>query len=160
MLACEQANVPLQRYAHRSDLPCGSTIGPVTAPAMGIPTVDVGAPQLAMHSARELCGASEPSRLRRRPRRLLGARPLTVAMDLADARHCLGVRAAASWAEVRVAYRAQIAAAHPDRPGGDPRRAATVTEAYAALEAAHRSGDLKIRREPAHPASTGLRSGT
>jgi len=62
VLACEQANVPLQRYAHRSDLPCGSTIGPITAAAMGVPTVDVGAPQLAMHSCRELCGADDPPR--------------------------------------------------------------------------------------------------
>ena len=62
VLACEQADVPLQRYAHRSDLPCGSTIGPITAAAMGISTVDVGAPQLAMHSSRELCGAHDPPR--------------------------------------------------------------------------------------------------
>jgi len=62
VLACEQAEVPMQRYAHRSDLPCGSTIGPITAAQLGIPTVDVGAPQLAMHSARELCGADDPVR--------------------------------------------------------------------------------------------------
>ncbi|MFL6206187.1 MAG: M18 family aminopeptidase [Acidimicrobiales bacterium] len=62
VLACEQAAVPLQRYAHRSDLPCGSTIGPITAAGMGISTVDVGAPQLAMHAARELCGALDPPR--------------------------------------------------------------------------------------------------
>ena len=58
-LACEQAGVPLQRYEHRADLPCGSTIGPMTAAATGIPTVDVGAAQLAMHSAREVMGASD-----------------------------------------------------------------------------------------------------
>ena len=58
-LACRQAGVPLQRYEHRADLPCGSTIGPMTAARTGIPTVDVGAPQLAMHSAREFMGAND-----------------------------------------------------------------------------------------------------
>lgn len=58
-LACRQAGVVLQRYEHRADLPCGSTIGPMTAARTGIPTVDVGAPQLAMHSARELMGARD-----------------------------------------------------------------------------------------------------
>jgi aspartyl aminopeptidase len=62
--ACDQAGVPLQRYAHRSDLPCGSTIGPITAAQLGIPTVDVGAPQLAMHAARELGGAEDPAHYR------------------------------------------------------------------------------------------------
>jgi aspartyl aminopeptidase len=61
VLACEQAGVPLQRYAHRSDLPCGSTIGPITSAELGIATFDVGAPQLAMHSARELGGSADPA---------------------------------------------------------------------------------------------------
>ncbi|MDT5251345.1 MAG: aspartyl aminopeptidase, partial [Mycobacterium sp.] len=60
-LACRQAGVPLQRYEHRADLPCGSTIGPMTSARTGIPTVDVGAAQLAMHSARELMGANDVS---------------------------------------------------------------------------------------------------
>ncbi|OBH98990.1 M18 family aminopeptidase [Mycobacterium sp. E2733] len=58
-LACEQAGVALQRYEHRADLPCGSTIGPLAAARTGIPTVDIGAAQLAMHSARELMGAHD-----------------------------------------------------------------------------------------------------
>lgn len=58
-LACDQAGVPLQRYEHRADLPCGSTIGPMTSARTGIPTVDVGAAQLAMHSAREFMGAHD-----------------------------------------------------------------------------------------------------
>ncbi len=58
-LACQQAGVALQRYEHRADLPCGSTIGPLASARTGIPTVDVGAPQLAMHSARELMGAHD-----------------------------------------------------------------------------------------------------
>jgi aspartyl aminopeptidase len=61
VLACEQAGVPYQRYAHRSDLRCGSTIGPITAAELGIATFDVGAPQLAMHSSRELGGAEDPA---------------------------------------------------------------------------------------------------
>ena len=61
----EAAGVPLQRFVTRSDLPCGSTIGPVTAARLGIPTVDVGAPQLSMHSCRELCGAEDPALLTR-----------------------------------------------------------------------------------------------
>jgi aspartyl aminopeptidase len=59
--ACERADVPLQQYVHRGDLPCGSTIGPITAARLGIATVDVGAPQLAMHSARELMGSADPA---------------------------------------------------------------------------------------------------
>jgi aspartyl aminopeptidase len=58
-LACAQAGVPMQRYEHRADLPCGSTIGPMTSARTGIPTVDVGAAQLAMHSAREVMGAAD-----------------------------------------------------------------------------------------------------
>ena len=58
-LACRQAGVPLQRYEHRADLPCGSTIGPLTATRLGVATVDVGAPMLAMHSCRELASARD-----------------------------------------------------------------------------------------------------
>src|SRR5690606_9578850 len=59
--ACEQAGVPMQRYVHRADLPCGSTVGPITSASTGVTTVDVGAPQLSMHSARELTGAMDPA---------------------------------------------------------------------------------------------------
>lgn len=57
--ACDRAGVPLQRYVHRADLPCGSTIGPISASRTGILTVDFGAPQLAMHSARETMAARD-----------------------------------------------------------------------------------------------------
>jgi aspartyl aminopeptidase len=54
---CAEASVPVQYFVSRADLPCGSTIGPLTATRLGIPTVDVGAPMLAMHSCRELASA-------------------------------------------------------------------------------------------------------
>lgn len=57
--ACDRAGVPLQRYVHRADLSCGSTIGPIAASRLGMTTVDVGAPQYAMHSARESMGAAD-----------------------------------------------------------------------------------------------------
>ena len=60
-LACEQAGVPMQRFVVRSDLPCGWTIGPMSAALTGVVTVDVGAPMLSMHSAREMCGADDPA---------------------------------------------------------------------------------------------------
>ena len=59
-LLCEQANVPVQSFVVRSDMACGSTIGPITASNIGVKTVDVGVPQLAMHSIRELCGSKDP----------------------------------------------------------------------------------------------------
>src|SRR5665811_700597 len=59
--ACEQADVPLQHFVSRNDLPCGSTVGPMTAALTGATTVDCGAPMLSMHSARELCGAKDPA---------------------------------------------------------------------------------------------------
>ena len=52
---------------------------------------------------------------------------------------------------MRIAYRAQIAASHPDRAGGDPARAAVVTEAYATLERAHREGRLADHPAPPPP---------
>lgn len=60
---CEAAGVPFQKYSHRSNLACGSTIGPITAAALGLRVVDVGNPQLSMHSCRELCGSADPDHM-------------------------------------------------------------------------------------------------
>lgn len=56
MQLCEEAGVPCQQYAHRADLPCGSTIGPMTSARLGLRSVDVGNPLWAMHSIRESAG--------------------------------------------------------------------------------------------------------
>ena len=53
---CEQAGVPYQQYSHRTDLGCGSTIGPIVAANLGVASVDVGSPMWAMHSIRESAG--------------------------------------------------------------------------------------------------------
>lgn len=56
---CETAGVPCQQYAHRGDLGCGSTIGPLVAARLGVASVDVGSPLWAMHSARESAGSHD-----------------------------------------------------------------------------------------------------
>ena len=62
---CEATDVPVQTFVSRSDLGCGSTIGPMTSAKLGVPTLDVGIPQLAMHSCREVTGTADPQRLTR-----------------------------------------------------------------------------------------------
>ena len=61
---CVANEIPYQIFANRSDLSCGSTIGPTNAANLGVRTIDLGIPQLSMHSAREMCGVKDQNYLR------------------------------------------------------------------------------------------------
>lgn len=54
---CQGADIPVQKFVARSDLGCGSTIGPITATLLGVETLDIGLPTFGMHSIRELAGS-------------------------------------------------------------------------------------------------------
>lgn len=58
-MLCKNANIPVQNFVTRNDIRCGSTIGPLTAAQIGVRTLDVGLPTLAMHSIRELAGCQD-----------------------------------------------------------------------------------------------------
>lgn len=62
---CKKADVPFQQFVVRSDMGCGSTIGPIMSAELGIETIDIGAPQWAMHSIRETAGAKDCDYLHR-----------------------------------------------------------------------------------------------
>ncbi len=62
---CREAGVPVQTFVTRADMGCGSTIGPITATELGVPTLDVGVPQWAMHSIRETAGSHDVEHLTR-----------------------------------------------------------------------------------------------
>ncbi len=56
---CTEAGVGFQKFMVRSDMPCGSTVGPRVSALLGIPTIDIGNPMWAMHSVREVCGVQD-----------------------------------------------------------------------------------------------------
>lgn len=60
---CQAAGVPVQRYSNRADLPGGSTLGNISTAHLSVPTVDIGLPQLAMHSVCETAGAADTEHL-------------------------------------------------------------------------------------------------
>ncbi len=78
---CTRQDIPVQSFVVRTDMACGSTIGPLTAAKIGVRTLDVGVPQFAMHSIRELTGSIDPWRL---------ARVLTAYMDWSGALQASG----------------------------------------------------------------------
>jgi aspartyl aminopeptidase len=57
--ACQMLKIPFQSYVNRSDIPSGSTVGPIVAAETGITTIDIGCPQLSMHSIREIIACQD-----------------------------------------------------------------------------------------------------
>ena len=70
---CKAEEVPVQSFVVRSDMGCGSTIGPITASNIGVETIDIGVPTFAMHSIRELAGSDDAHHLYRVVKRFYGA---------------------------------------------------------------------------------------
>lgn len=76
---CQRAEVPLQSFVSRSDMGCGTTIGPITSGELGVKTLDLGIPQFAMHSIRETCGTADLEYLYRALRAFLDTEILQAA---------------------------------------------------------------------------------
>ena len=55
----QPSKIPFQKYVSRGDIPCGTTVGPIHANLTGMPTIDIGIPQLSMHSCRELVSVQD-----------------------------------------------------------------------------------------------------
>ncbi|MDX1489764.1 MAG: M18 family aminopeptidase [Pseudohongiellaceae bacterium] len=70
---CQAEDVPVQSFVVRSDMGCGSTIGPITSTNIGVDTIDIGVPTFAMHSIRELAGCDDAHHLYRVVKRFYGA---------------------------------------------------------------------------------------
>jgi aspartyl aminopeptidase len=61
----KKGNIPVQEFIVKQDSPCGTTIGPIISGKLGIKTADIGVPQFAMHSIREMCGVVDIYHYRR-----------------------------------------------------------------------------------------------
>ena len=70
---CRESAVPFQTFVNRTDLRCGSTIGPISAARLGVATVDVGNPMLSMHAIREMAGSEDPPHMTKVMTRFLNA---------------------------------------------------------------------------------------
>ena len=73
---CKSTDIPFQIFSNRNDMACGSTIGPIASTKLGIETIDIGIPQFAMHSSRELCGTTDIKYLRKFMGSYLGSESL------------------------------------------------------------------------------------
>ena len=88
---CRKLAIPTQEFVSNNAMPCGSTIGPLTATRLGIATIDVGIPTLSMHSARELLGTDSPLALTRAMEAFLAAESLRTPLGLSPVALTIGI---------------------------------------------------------------------